>query len=118
MSPPRSDDRQDLDADHSVTLRLEGSAWEAINEEAAHEGSTVEELIVFSVLYYLADADSGRISRRISRSPYPRSLDDQYERGWRSPALSGKPLSERGPQRAGADEPGSPAQRRDSSARP
>ena len=113
MSPTRSGDGQDLDTDHSVTLRLESSAWEAINAEAAHEGSTVEELIVFSVLYYLADADSGRISRRISRSPYPRSLDDRYGPRWRSPALSGEPLSERGPQR-GVDETASPAPRRDS----
>jgi hypothetical protein len=70
MSSPRSPEGRDLGADRSVTLRLEGVAWDAITEEAAREGSTVEELIVFSVLYYLADADSGRISRRISRSPY------------------------------------------------
>lgn len=94
MSLPPSEDGQALDTGHSVTLHLDGAAWEAINEEAAHEGSTVEELIMFSVLYYLADADSGRISRRISRSPYPRSLDDRYGPGWRSPRLSGEPLSE------------------------
>ena len=109
MSPPRSDGGQNLDTGHSVTLRLDGAAWEAIKEEAVHEGSTV-----FSVLYYLADADSGRISRRISRSPYPRSLDERYGPGWRSPRLSATPLSEREPQRAGADAPASPAQRRDS----
>jgi hypothetical protein len=31
----------------------------------------LEELAAFAVRYYLADVDSGRISRRISRSPYP-----------------------------------------------
>jgi len=31
----------------------------------------VGELITFSVLYYLADVDSGRIARQIAMSPYP-----------------------------------------------
>ena len=50
---------------------LEGFAWETLDEEAAREGITMDELITFSVLYYLADIDSGRIARRITRSPYP-----------------------------------------------
>jgi hypothetical protein len=41
-----------------------------IDEKAAQEGVSADELITFSVLYYLADLDSGRISRQISRSPY------------------------------------------------
>ncbi len=56
-----------------MTLRLDDFAWEAIEQESAELGVSVEELIVFSVLYYLADVDSGRIARRISRSPYPDS---------------------------------------------
>jgi hypothetical protein len=35
-----------------------------------HQGVPVEELVSFAVMYYLADVDSGRIARRISRSPY------------------------------------------------
>jgi hypothetical protein len=54
-----------------LTLRLGGFAWEAIDEEAARAGATAEELIAFSVLYYLADADSGRIARKA----YPRLAD-------------------------------------------
>jgi hypothetical protein len=106
MSSPGSGGSQELGGYRSVTLRLDGSAWQAINEEADREESTVEDLIVFSVLYYLADADSGRISRRISRSPYARALDDRVGSDWRSPALSGRPLTERGRQRAGEDAPG------------
>ena len=56
-----------------LTTELDGFAWDAINEEAARIGVTVEELVTFSVLYYLADVDSGRTARRISMSPYPRT---------------------------------------------
>jgi hypothetical protein len=63
--------RQPLDVDHSVNLRLSGFAWEAIEQESARQGVSVEELVAFAVMYYLADADSGRIARQISRSPYP-----------------------------------------------
>jgi hypothetical protein len=80
MSARRSAPDQSEQADRSVTLRLERFAWEAIDEEAARGGSTREELIAFSVLYYLADVDSGRISRRISRSPYPRRASPQPRR--------------------------------------
>jgi hypothetical protein len=38
-------------------------------------GATLEEFVAFSVLYYLADLDSGRIARQIARSPYPRRFD-------------------------------------------
>lgn len=54
-----------------MTLTLEGFAREAIEEESARLGVSVEEFATFAVLYYLADIDSGRISRQITRSPYP-----------------------------------------------
>jgi hypothetical protein len=63
--------RQPLEVDHGVNLRLSGFAWEAIEQESARQGVPVEELVAFAVMYYLADADSGRIARQISRSPYP-----------------------------------------------
>jgi hypothetical protein len=74
-----------------VTLRLGGFAWEAIDDEAARAGATAEELIVFSVLYYLADADSGRISR----SAYPRLGDDPVA-AQIAEVLLGAPLSDLG----------------------
>jgi hypothetical protein len=70
--------REPLAVDHSVNLRLSGFAWEAIEQESARQGVSVEDLVAFAVLYYLADADSGRIARQISRSPYPdASLPDE-----------------------------------------
>jgi hypothetical protein len=72
MSRFSSGEAQDVHSERRLTLSLEGFAWRTLDEEAAREGLTVEELITFSVLYYLADVDSQRISRRISRSPYPR----------------------------------------------
>ena len=48
----------------SVSVRFGGFAWEAVNEESARLGVPVHDLIVFAVVYYLADLDSGRIARR------------------------------------------------------
>jgi hypothetical protein len=70
VTRPRAEDPRPTADVRSVTLKLDGFAWEAIEEEAGREGVSVEELITFSALYYLADVDSGRISRRISASPY------------------------------------------------
>jgi len=71
VSGSRAGDRQGVRGDRQLTLRLEGFAWEAIEEESARLGVSVEDFVAFSVLYYLADIDSGRIARRITRSPYP-----------------------------------------------
>jgi hypothetical protein len=54
-----------------LTLKLDEFAWGSLAEEAARDGLTVEELVGYAVLYYLADADSGRVARQVSRSPYP-----------------------------------------------
>lgn len=56
----------------SVTLEFEAFAWQSINEEAAREGLTLEEFVTSSILYYLADVDSGRIARQAARAPHPR----------------------------------------------
>ena len=62
-------------SERTLTLRLEDFAWETIEQESAHLGVSVEDLIAFSVLYYLADIDSGRVARQITRSPYPSRPD-------------------------------------------
>jgi hypothetical protein len=59
--------------DRPVALQMDDFAWETVEEESARLGVSVEELVAFSVLYYLADVDSGRMARLIGRSPYPRS---------------------------------------------
>lgn len=59
--------RVDLGGEHfgrRVTLRMGGFAGEALARESARLGVSREELASFSVLYYLADGDSGRIARR------------------------------------------------------
>jgi hypothetical protein len=58
-SKPEGEQAQEL------RLRLDRFAWQAIGEESHRLGVPVEELARFSVLYYLADLDSGRIARRI-----------------------------------------------------
>ncbi|HWX44916.1 MAG TPA: hypothetical protein VNY52_06305 [Solirubrobacteraceae bacterium] len=59
-----------------LTLDLDPFVWEALKEESAQLGVSVEELARFSMLYYLADRDSGRIARRLptsqpSEEPHP-----------------------------------------------
>jgi hypothetical protein len=66
---PAGEDRQSP-GERSVNVALEGFAWEAVEQQSAHMGVSVEDFVAFSVLYYLADVDSGRVARRISRSPY------------------------------------------------
>jgi hypothetical protein len=81
-----------------LTLELGPDTWKMIHEKAAQEGVTTDELIAFSVLYYLADIDSGRISRRISRSPFRAPPDDGSRDGGDrgGTALSPRPLSDSG----------------------
>lgn len=50
-------------AARDVRLDLTDFAWGALKDEAGRQGLSVEELVGFSVLYYLADRDSGRIAR-------------------------------------------------------
>jgi len=50
---------------HELTLKLDDFTLEAICEEAARLGVSTEELARFSLLYYMADLDSGRIARRL-----------------------------------------------------
>lgn len=63
--------REPLPKEHSVRVRVSDFAWDAIQQESARQGCSVDDLVAFAVMYYIADADSGRISRQISRSPYP-----------------------------------------------
>jgi hypothetical protein len=64
-------DREGARGERSLTLRLESFAWESIDEESDRLGVSIEDFVSFAVLYYLADIDSGRLARRITRSPYP-----------------------------------------------
>jgi hypothetical protein len=48
-----------------MTLSLEGFTRELLEAEASRLDVSVQELVTFSVLYYLADANSGRVAREI-----------------------------------------------------
>lgn len=56
-----------------VTLELDSFAAAALEEQARSFEISLEDLVGFSVFYYLADVDSGRIAREITMSPYPGS---------------------------------------------
>lgn len=49
----------------ALVLELDAFAWEALTEESAALAVPIDELVAFSVLYYLADRDSQRIARRL-----------------------------------------------------
>lgn len=65
--PRSSSARQDegIENQRSLRVHLSDFAWEALEEESTRLDVTIEELVGFSVLYYVADADSGRIARRL-----------------------------------------------------
>lgn len=52
-------------APQDIVLRLGELAGDALASESDRLGVPIEELVSFSVLYYLADLDSGRIARSI-----------------------------------------------------
>ncbi len=49
-----------------IEVELEGFAAQALEQQSRSLEVTVEDLVGFSVLYYLADVDSGRIAREIA----------------------------------------------------
>ena len=69
-----------------MPVQLEGFAAEAIDQEAKRLGVSFDDLVNFSVLYYLADLDSGRIARQIVTSPYPDGDNDDGDLGDGDPA--------------------------------
>ena len=78
VTVPATAERSDIPDEQSVTLRFDGFAWQAIEEESIQLGVSVEDLATFAVLYYLADLDSGRTARRL-----PAALSSMSSRpGW------------------------------------
>jgi hypothetical protein len=65
------DKPEESESTHSrlLEVRLDGFAWDALSRESCRLGVSAEELARFSVLYYLADVDSGRISRDVHGMP-------------------------------------------------
>ncbi len=69
--PPDDSSKLDSRASHELKLDLDAFAREALEAQATRLGVSAEELARFAVLYYLADGDSGRISRRPPPVPSP-----------------------------------------------
>ena len=67
------DGSSELDPRATRELKLDLGTFgrEALEAEAARLGVSPEELARHAVLYYLADSDSGRISRRLPPAPQP-----------------------------------------------
>jgi hypothetical protein len=70
VSESKATGRVSAPGERTLKLNLDGFAWEALEQERLRLGVSLEELVSFSVLYYLADSDSGRLARRITASPY------------------------------------------------
>ena len=68
---PDGSSKLDSRASHELKLDLDAFAREALEAQATRLGVSAEELARFAVLYYLADGDSGRISRRPPPVPRP-----------------------------------------------
>lgn len=58
-----------------MTIELEGFTAEVIDQEADRLGISAERLVSFSVHYYLADVDSGRIGARVAKGPLGAEAD-------------------------------------------
>jgi hypothetical protein len=61
----QASDRDGAGEGRRLELLLDTFAWEMLAEQSTELGVSVEELVSFSVLYYIADLDSKRIARKI-----------------------------------------------------
>lgn len=48
-----------------VELSIEGSLWRSLEEEAASQGVTAPQMLRHAVLYFAAEINAGRVTRRI-----------------------------------------------------
>jgi len=49
----------------TIEVTFDEFGWRALTDEARRQGVTVEELVVHAAMYYVADRDSARFSRRV-----------------------------------------------------
>ena len=72
-----SDEPVDNEGRRTLALRFDDFAWEALTEQAGKLETSVDELVAFSVLYYLADLDSKRIARKLPTHLRPSSSEPE-----------------------------------------
>lgn len=58
-------DEDEVRHTHELVIGLDDFTWDALSEEALRLGVSDEELARFALIYYLADLDSGRMTRRV-----------------------------------------------------
>jgi hypothetical protein len=51
----------------TIEVTFDEFGWGALTDEAKRQGVTIEELVAHAAMYYLADSDSERLSRRVLR---------------------------------------------------
>ena len=51
----------------AVEVTFDEFGWRALSDEARRQGVTIEELVAHAAMYYLADSDRERFSRRVLR---------------------------------------------------
>ena len=49
----------------TIEVTFDEFGWRALTDEARRQGVTIEELVAHAAMYYLADSDSERFSRRV-----------------------------------------------------
>jgi hypothetical protein len=76
--PPQDGSRPGRRPALELVLGFDGFTRDALALEATRLAVSIEELVRFAVLYYLADLDSGRIARRW---PPPRSPEEAHPLG-------------------------------------
>jgi hypothetical protein len=62
---------------HKVEVEFDDFGWTVLKETAEREGVAVDELIVHAAMYYLADQDGKRVSRRPFSSEAQRARRQQ-----------------------------------------
>ncbi len=66
LPPFKPHSGQDGSESLQATLELDKRTWSAVADHARREGVPVERMVEHAAFYYLADAHSGRLTRRLA----------------------------------------------------
>ena len=67
----------------AIEVTFDEFGWRALTDEARRQGVTIEELVAHAAMYYLADSDTERLSRRVLRGvggSEPKASPDEVQR--------------------------------------
>jgi hypothetical protein len=65
VTPSRPSESSTAAVGRQLTVELDQFGWEMLERECARLGVSEHELARFSLMYYLADLDSGRVARNL-----------------------------------------------------